>query len=192
MVKAGLFAALIALGAINLLVLSPRLGRGGQAAAVALARTVRIELVVGALALLAGGVLIGVAPAHDALQASRLLGPSREAQIGPVRLAFRVAPGRIGDDAFGVDVRDGRPGTADSPAQVLLRLSMAGMDMGTTQVETTSQDGKRYVAAGSYLAMSGIWQIEVILRRSGFDDVTQDFAVPIGLTAEDQIDTAPY
>ena len=192
MVKAGLFAALIALGAINLLILSPRLRRAGQGAGIGLARTVRIEMALGVLLLLASGVLIGVAPAHDALQADQLLGPSQQAQIGPVRLALRVAPGRIGDDAFGVDVRDGRPGVAASPAQVLLRLSMAGMDMGTTQVETSSQDGNRYVASGSYLTMAGLWQIEVILRRAGFDDVTQDFEVPIGLTAEDQTDSSSY
>ena len=34
---------------------------------------------------------------------------------------------------------------------------------------------KRFTATGSYLALAGDWKIQVILRRSGFDDVSQAF-----------------
>jgi hypothetical protein len=45
----------------------------------------------------------------------------------------------------------------------------------TTQVEATHLQGMRYTARGSYLSMSGHWQVEVILRRPGFDDVRHVF-----------------
>jgi hypothetical protein len=89
-------------------------------------------------------------------------------------MVLRIAPARVGDDEFGVDITDKRPGAADVPPTVLLRLTM--VDHGTTtQVEATHSQGLRYTARGSYLSMAGHWQVEVILRRSGFDDVRHTF-----------------
>ena len=177
LVKLGIFAALIVLGALNLLAFSPRLKRSGAAAW--LRRSVRAELALGAALLLAAGTLLAVSPARTALDAQRRLGLSEAAQSGEVSLALRVAPGAPGDNEFGIDVRDDRPGAAQADGEVLLRLSMVGHDMGTTQVVAQPGAGGRYTARGSYLSMSGLWRVEVIVRRAGFDDVRQQFDLPI-------------
>lgn len=180
LVKLGLFALLIGLGALNLLVLAPHLGwRSGRS----LRRTVGVELAVGSVLLLAVGVLTGVAPAGTALDLQHQQGVIGTIRQQGVDFMLRVAPQQIGDNEFGVDVLDRRVGAVTVPAQVVLRVTMAGHSMGTTEVATTTTDGRRYTARGSYLAMAGPWQIEVIVRRAGFDDVRHTFVVPLDGTA---------
>jgi hypothetical protein len=138
-------------------------------------------LVIGLLALLAAGVLTGGAPAFEALEAQHRQGFIETRQVDNVQIVLRVAPAQIGENEFGVDIVDQRPSAANVPATVLLRFKMTGHDMGVTQVETTTVDGRRYTTRGSYLAMGGLWQAEVILRRSGFNDVRQVFELPVSL-----------
>jgi copper transport protein len=189
--KLGLFAILFLLGTLNLLVLSPRLRRLSSRIAPWLGRSVRAELGVGLLALLAAALLTGVAPAAQALEAQQRQGLLRTASIGAVNMALRIAPAQIGDNELGIDISDTRPGAANVEPQVLVRLTMLRTNMGTTQVEAKPGAGGRYTVRGSYFSMGGLWQVEVILRRAGFDDVRQAFDLPIGeqstspLVAED-------
>jgi hypothetical protein len=125
--------------------------------------------------LLASGVMTAVSPARDALLAQRRLGILQIARMGDVQMKLLVAPGQVGDNEFGVDILDRRPGAEQVAGQVLLRFTSIDMNMGTIQVETVSQDGLRYVARGSYLSMAGAWQVEVILRKPRFDDVRKTF-----------------
>jgi uncharacterized membrane protein len=179
--KSGFFAVLLGLGAVNLLALSPRLHQARSATVYWLRRTVRAELLIGLLVLLAAGVLTGVAPAFEALEAQRRQGWLETAQVDDVQMVLRVAPAQVGENEVGIDLVDQRPGAAKVEPQVLLRLTMTGMDMGTTQVEALPQAGGRYTARGSYFTMAGLWQVEVILRRAGFNDVRQVFDLPIGI-----------
>jgi hypothetical protein len=79
-----------------------------------------------------------------------------------------------------VEFTDHRPGATAVPPEVLLRVTMLSAHaMGTQQVPTTSADGLRYTARGSYFAMAGPWELEVIIRRSGFDDVRRTFELNI-------------
>ena len=182
-VKVGLFGLLVGLGAVNLLILSPRLRTPNGSAGRRLGLTVRVEIVLGLLVVAAASVMMQVAPAHDALAASRQFGPVEWAHIGKVDLTLRVAPGQVGGNAFGVDVTDARSEAAKTPGQVVLRLwAVDHPAAGVTEVTTDTQDGKRYTAAGSYLTLAGRWKIQVILRRSGFDDVSQVFDLPVGVT----------
>jgi copper transport protein len=182
----GVFTILIiAFGAVNLLVLSPRLSSGEPAAARRLRGTVRFELILASFVLLASGVMTAVSPAREALQAQRRLGILQTARIGEVQMKLRVAPGQAGENEFGVDILDNRPGAAQVAGQVLLRINSLAMDMGTTQVETVSQDGRRYLARGSYLSMGGLWQVEVILRKPRFDDVRKTYEIQLQLPPEE-------
>ena len=183
LIKVALVCLVIGLGAVNLMILSPRLrkqadessdeGRGFR-------WTTRFELVIAVAILAAAGVLTGLSPAFSALQAEQRLGYMDEASTDQVDFVLRVAPAKVGDDEFGVDVVDNRPGADSSQPQVLLRFSLVGRNIGVTQVETTSTDGKRFTARGTYLTLGGDWQTEVTLRRPGFDDVVYRFTVPIG------------
>ena len=142
-------------------------------------RTVGLELMLGSVVLLTTGVLTGVAPAGAALDMHHAEGVVGRVRQQGVDLMLRVAPQQVGDNEFGVDVVDHRPEAARVAAQVVLRVTMEGHTMGTTEIATTTADGHRYTARGSYLAMAGPWQIEVIVRRAGFDAVQHTFALPL-------------
>lgn len=178
-VKTGIFALLFALGAANLFILSPRLREAGRPARTALRRSVRIELALGALLLLAVGVLTSVAPGFEALQERQAQGIIAAARVDGVKLLVRAMPGETGDNEIGVEFTDKRPGAAQVTPEVLLRLTALGMDMGTQQVQATSVDGLRYTARGSYFSMAGPWEVEVILRRPGYNDVRRTFELEI-------------
>ena len=177
--KTLIFALLLALGAVNLLVLSPRLKKTGSTARNGLTRTVPAEIVLGAILLLAVGVLAGVAPAWEALQAHREQGIIETTSVDGVDMLLRVVPGTGGENEIGLEFTDTRAGANAVAAEVLLRLTAAEMDMGTQQVETTSGEGVRYTARGSFFSMAGPWELEVIIRRAGFNDVRQTFELNI-------------
>jgi hypothetical protein len=110
------------------------------------------------------------------------------AQSGNVNLVLWVAPGKAGDNELAVDVSDRRVGVDATKDTALLRLQMMEANaMGVTQVETLSQDHFRYSARGSYLSMVGHWQVEVIVRQPGVNDVRHTFVImiqdPVPMTA---------
>jgi copper transport protein len=178
-IKIGLFALLLLLGGLNLFILSPRLRARGNHLARAFARSVRVELVAGALLLLAVGVMTSVAPSNTAWEAHEQQGLAQEATVGDVDLVLRVAPATIGDNEFAVDVTDRRPGAQGAASKVLLRFDMIGMQMGQLQTEAKSVDQERYTTRGSFASMGGRWHVEVVLRRAGFDDVRHTFEIDI-------------
>lgn len=178
-VKTGIFAFLFTLGTINLFFLSPRLQEEGNKARKGLLRTVRTEIALGILLLLAVGILSAVSPAFEALQAHKEQGIIETASVDGVDMLLRIMPGEGGENEIGVEFTDPRPGAAAVAPEVLLRLTATAMDMGTQQVETTSVDGLRYTARGSFFSMTGPWELEVILRRPGFNDIRQTFELNI-------------
>ena len=181
-VKLALFVMLLALGAVNLLRLSPRLRQagGGAAARRQLLRTVKVELAIAALVLLATAVLTGVAPAHQALEAHDHMAPMQNATEDGVQMTLFVVPGGLGPNAIAVDLVDGRTGAEAARAAVVLRLTMPeDPSMGTGEFVAQTSDGLRYTATGSYLSMNGTWQIEVIVRRAGFDDARHKFQMQV-------------
>jgi copper transport protein len=178
-IKIGLFGLLLLLGGLNLFILSPRLRARGNHLARAFARSVRVELLAGALLLLAVGVMTSVAPSKTAWELHEQQGLAQAATVGDVDLVLRVAPATIGDNEFAVDVTDRRPGAQDAPSKVLLNFDMIGMEMGQLQTEAKSADQQRYTTRGSFVSMGGRWHVEVVLRRAGFDDVRHTFEMDI-------------
>jgi copper transport protein len=175
-VKVAFFGLLMLLGAINLVLLSPRLAGTGTAAARGLRRTVPVEMALGVVVLLAAGVLASASPSQEALEAQRNLGFFATAKENDIELKLMVVPARAGENEFGVDLSGQLDGAQANP-RVLLRLKMASQDsMGVTQVDTQPADGQqRYVARGSYLTMEGPWQVEVIFRRDRYNDIRHAF-----------------
>jgi copper transport protein len=145
----------------------------------AFGRSVRAEVIAGALLLLMVGAMTSVAPSKSAWEAHEQLGMSQEASASDVDLVLRVAPARIGDNEWAVDVVDRRPGALAAPAKVLLRFDMLGMEMGQLQTEAKPAGAERYTARGSFTSMGGRWNVEVVLRRAGFDDVRHTFELDL-------------
>ncbi|MBK9710411.1 MAG: CopD family protein [Kouleothrix sp.] len=179
LVKLGLFGGLLLLGGLNLLVLSRRLRASGNRLARALGGSVRVELLFGALVLLAVGAMTSVAPSVTAWEEHERQGIAQTATVDNVDLTLRIAPAQIGDNEFAVDVADRRPGANDAPTKVLLRFDMQGMAADKLQAEARPASTERYTARGNFTTMGGRWNIEVVLRRAGFDDVKHTFIVDI-------------
>jgi copper transport protein len=184
LLKSGLFALLIGLGALNQLGILPHIARRGGQALRRLGQSVRVEIILGGLVLLAAGGLVSLAPAYQALQADQRTGLHERWQGDGVSMDFRVAPVQVGDNEFGVDIIDSRSGADKVTGTALLRIQAADGSTGQTQVEAKLATSHRYTARGSYLSKMSAWEVQVIWRKSGFDDVTHVFPVDLVSWAE--------
>ncbi|GAB4110244.1 MAG: hypothetical protein Fur005_15240 [Roseiflexaceae bacterium] len=176
--KIGLFAILFLLGAVNLLRHSPRMAKGKSA--IPLMRSIGIELLVAGGVLASAAVMTSVAPSQAAWAEQQQQGIANTAQVGDVGLTLRVAPAQIGNNQFAVDISDTRPGAAEAPTRVIMRFHMIGMEMG--ELETIAEPTaipNRYTAQGSYMSMGGRWQVDVVLRRAGFEDAQHTFTLDV-------------
>lgn len=190
-VKTVLFGLLVALGALNLLALTPRLASPGSKGLRWLRRTLRAELLLGALVLLASGVLAGVSPAFEALVAERRLGYAGSVRQGGMSLSLWVAPRLAGYNEIAVDISGVGRQPAGSEAEVILRASMRDHDMGVMQVQALPLGGRRYGVQGSHLAMAGNWEVEVIVRRPGANDVRHTFSLRVEAPEQDAFPPNP-
>jgi uncharacterized membrane protein len=181
LVKTALFGLLIGVGAVNQRIILPAMARSDLRAFRWLARTVPVEYGLGLLLLIAVGALMSLSPAFAALKAEQSMGYHEAYHEGPVQIDLRIAPAQPGENEFGVDVRDGRPGAVQKSPTVLLRFSMVmeGMDMGGVEATATPSGPQRYTVRGSYLPMSGDWQVQVIVRKPGFNDVQHTFTIEL-------------
>jgi copper transport protein len=173
LVKIGLLGCALALGAINLLVTTPRLARanarddataGGSGAAL-LRLTVSGELVLVASTVFAAGVLTSLPPPAAALsRASNAVG-----KVGPgpvrhnvvqagTRAVVRLEPNTaVRPMDFGVDLsRGGRPLTG---ASVVARFDMLDMDMGQESYKLSETRPGRYRRNAMPLIMVGNWGV---------------------------------
>lgn len=190
-IKLLLFGLLIGLGALNLLILSPRIAKASRPAQDWLSRTVRVELVAGGLVLVAAGFLLSISPAFDALQAQERLGSFQNWAEGEVQMKLAVAPTRVGENEFGVEIDDRRQGVEAAPPLVLFRFRPVGtFAEDATQAEAELDPGGRYAVRGSYITSAGAWQVEVILRRTGFNDVRHAFILDVQAPPEDPFELA--
>ncbi|MBM2812654.1 MAG: Cytochrome c protein [Chloroflexi bacterium] len=182
-VKLGLIFPLLALGGVNLLLLSPRLRAAsrddlGQGEVLRrLRQTVASEVTLSVLMLLAVSVMTNLQPARDAFAAQ---GISRSAQGDGIVAEVRVRPGLAAINRFDVYVTDrsGRP-IVDAE-KVALDLTMLTHDMGDTELIANPRGDGHYVTQSGALSMAGPWRIEVLVRRSGQDDARVAIQVPIG------------
>jgi copper transport protein len=177
-IKTLLFLVLIGFGATNLLLLTPRLKARQPKASTRLGINVRFELALGALLLAAVGVMTGVSPARDALLARQQMGYIGSYRQQGVEMDLWVAPRQAGDNTLAVDLR-GLPNQQGGPPSVLLRLKPLDASLGESQVEAQPLNLLRYTVQGSYLSLAGRWQVEVIVRRPGENDITHNFQVQV-------------
>jgi copper transport protein len=198
-----LLLPLLALGAVNLVLLGPRFARqagagGGQPAAATAERPQDaagrrlFRRIVGAEALLAvlvlgvTGILTGLPPASTAPGEGQ---PVREtARAGDLSVTLAVDPNQAGSNSFQVSVTDSR-GVPVAAERVDLELSHQDMEMGAREVQLVPVGAGRYEASGGYLSMAGRWQAEVRLRRPGVpagaagSEASTTFAFTVGQPA---------
>lgn len=180
--KIVIVAVMLVFGALNLLVISPRL-KAGDSALQWLGRSVRSEVGLTLLVLLVTGIMTSVAPGSSAIEQRNLQGFVREERIEDVNLRIRIAPFTVGENEFGIEIDDQRAGAADMQPNVVIRLEALGQQMGITQIEPEEASVDQYTARGAYFTVPGTWRMTVIVRKRGFDDVQTVFDVNIGTGA---------
>jgi len=181
--KLALLMPLLALGGLNLLVLSPRIAtaasRGTRTALERLTAwearlrlSVRLEVALAVALLGVVGLLTAVEPARDAL---RQQGVVRTVTAEDVRIVLRIAPGEAGLNTFDVALFvDGRP--LPDAQRVTLRFEHLQHDMGLIEQRLDPQGDGHYRALSGALSMSGPWSIQILVRRAGVEDVQAQVA----------------
>ncbi|HUG56262.1 MAG TPA: CopD family protein [Candidatus Limnocylindrales bacterium] len=179
--KLALFAAVIALAALNLLVFGPRLRavREPEAARRGLRRGALGEtaLLLGAFA--ASAFLTALAPPAQASGAAF----DETWHVDGLRVQLLVGSETPGRNRFVLRVHEGL--TPVDAQRVVLRFTMLEHDMGEQEIEMAQRRPGEYVAEASTISMYGTWQVEAIVRRTDRDDTRAAFSVPVAAPAGD-------
>jgi copper transport protein len=191
-VKILLFLLLLCLGAYNLLRISPRMnaftksrdkdeGAGSLAAGklqMAFRSTIRMEALLMVFLFIVVGCLTSLSPPlpNNPPPAG---GPYiRQGQSANVNYRLVINPGKIGENTIEVALTDisGKP--IQGADAVLVRFTMLDMAMGVQEahLQPVANQPGYYTAVGSDLSMAGLWQITLVIRRTGFDDVQISFS----------------
>jgi copper transport protein len=178
LLKFSLVIPLLLLGAANLLVARPALARAASSTTIdgrALRRrflaAVAGESLLGVAVLFVVGILVNQPPPTSAAPApgTRL---SSSAEGTTVKLT--IGPGSVGPNHFDASVSvHGKP--PPNGTQLVLRLTYADADLGTTELQTQSLGDGRYSADSSDLSSYGRWQILALVQPPFADEVRTDF-----------------
>jgi copper transport protein len=185
-IKSALFAVLIGFGAFNAFRISPRMQQlaastsredgAGSFAAGRLQRTfqraVKTEvLIVLSLLLVVGGLtsLSPPPPPNAAVANGPLI---RQGHMVDLIYRLVINPGKVGPNTFEIALTDKNGLPVQHADAVIAYFIMQDMDMGIEVLDflPIKQTPGSYGATASILSMSGHWQIELIVRRAGFDD----------------------
>ena len=194
--KVALVLPLLFLGALNLLWVRPRLRRD-TASLTWLKRLLIGEAALAVMILAAVGVLTSLEPARQV--ASRELAESRQSvsfsdTVAGDTISLEVSPGRVGSNDIAVTLTDrlGRP--ISNAEEVLVRLVFLESDLGEDTL-TASPDGEgRYLREDAQLSIAGVWQAELVVRRSDAFDARTAFrfeALSTGAAGSAAISPAP-
>ena len=191
-VKLVLFALLVALGAVNLLVITPRfknIEKGQQG----MRLTLRVELGLSLVLWVAVAVLSGTSPSFEALQAEQRMGSIGDFTQDGIQLRLWLVPGSTGENQIAADISGLAPAELNQ-ATVLFRFQKLDRDLGTTQAQASPDPAgpNRFQVRGSYFTLAGNWQVEVILRRPEINDVRSRFVTFIRTDPNDTDPANPF
>lgn len=194
--KLALLTPMLALAAFHLLRLSPRLRelasqRSAQALQVATALvdrfrlSVTLEAAAGAALVLAVAFLTILPPARDALAArkAREQGLTQAVTADDLRIRLHVRPGAVGFNRFAVELAGVRGQSVLDVERVAMRFRMLAHDMGESELILRRSGTSRYEGEGQLFSMAGPWQVTVLVRRPGRDDVRAQFRLDVPATA---------
>ncbi|MBI3978029.1 MAG: copper resistance protein CopC [Chloroflexi bacterium] len=151
-------------------------GEAGEPLRRHLRRTVGAEALLATAVLAAAAVLTSLPPARDAFGPGLIL----RGQAADLRVVVAVNPGQPAFNTFDVYLRDGAGRPVAGAQKVALIFTMVEHEMGEAEAVAGDLGDGRYLAQGLYTSMSGTWRVEVLVRRSGQDDVRTTLALPIG------------
>ncbi|MBA5775906.1 copper resistance protein CopC/CopD [Stappia sp. F7233] len=168
--KIGLFALLLGLAGLNRLILSPDIGKGEGSAARRLAGSVKLEIVLAAVVLVAASSF-RLTPPPRAIAAADRAGAS--AHLHQERAAANVVarPGRRGENRLTLDIfgADGAPLAAK---EVSLALSRGDLGLEPIKVKATADGKGAWVSDPVPLTLAGDWSVNLNILVSDFEETS--------------------
>ena len=175
--KVAIVLPLLLLGAVNLVLIRPRLARSGESG-IWLRRTVAGEAVLAVLVVAAVGVLTSLEPARQVaaregrgVEQALLFQDTAEG----ASITLEIEPGRLGPNRLTVLLEDrlGRP--IDNATGVSVRLAYLDADLGEEPRPAEPVGGGLYVLEEAQLSIAGAWQAELVVRRPDAFDARTAF-----------------
>jgi copper transport protein len=169
LIKVGVAAVLIGLGAVNRYRGIPAIERGERPATFATVLRAEVLLAVGLFVLT--GVLTSFSPQQPA-SPDRAAAPTNLVVSGSdfattMNVRLTITPGTVGPNIFRVDVTDFDTGRPLPLTSVDLRFQPEGdASVGTSSLQLAKL-GDAWQADGSQLALSGPWSVTVVVQGPG-------------------------
>ena len=183
LIKVGLFAALVTLGAVNRYRNVPRVDSPNPGVR-PLRATAAAEVAIAALIFAATGVMSELPPsASVAAAAAKPQPPAQIVLTGndfatSVRVRLSVAPGTIGPNRFSALVQDFDTGQPVAARSVALTFSLPSQpNVGTPTVPLLAEGSGVWAARATTLSMYGTWNVEVLVQQA-----QNSVTVPLRLT----------
>jgi copper transport protein len=180
-VKLLIVLSMIGLGAINLLIVTPRIKQAAAdptstpRLADRFRRIVTGEVMLGIVLLLSVGVFTSLPPARSAVSTSDL---DAATDVDDLHIALDIAPGRVGINTFAVNVTSNGQ-AVDNAKTVEARFTSANSNVAPSQAQLIGQGGGAYAIKGAYLSLPDTWQVQVVVRRDNHFDAYADFTFPL-------------
>ncbi len=176
--KLALFALVLALGAFNLLRVSPRLQRERRAGGW-LRRAVSLEAMLALAIILIVGALTRMEPARQ-VAARQGIGQERALSFSDTvegaQIDLDIEPALTGMNEIRVRLQDalGRP--IGNASEVAVDLSYLSADLGpTTLVAQAGDTPGEYIASDVFMSVAGEWQTALLVRRPDAFDARTAF-----------------
>ncbi len=167
LVKLGLILPLLALGALNLLWVRPRLA-GQDQAGTWLRRFVTVEAILAVLVLLSVGLLTALEPARQVASREGIglaRGLTFQDTVEGTDITLTVEPGQVGPNRLLVTLKDRRGNPITNAADVSLRATYLEADLGESAVSAAGSSPGQYLVEKQLLSLAGPWQVELVVRR---------------------------
>jgi len=177
---------MVALGAINLLVITPRVKQASTqqpplSAHVAdgFRRIILTEISLGLALVLSVSVFTSIPPARLTSTSPAL---SASAPADDLKIDLDILPGRVGLNTFTLKLTsNGQP--VDETKEVALRFTPTKVNVPPSEVQLTALGGGIYSAKGAYFSLPDTWQVQAVIRREAKFDTFANFNFALGATS---------
>jgi copper transport protein len=172
---------MIGLGAISLLIITPRIQRAAAdptstpRLADRFRRSVTSEVALGVVLVLSVGVFTSLPPARSASSASDL---SAVADVADLTIGLDITPGRVGVNTFAISLASNGQ-AVDNVKTLEARFTPANGSVAPSQAQLIGQGNGAYAIKGAYLSLPDTWQVQIVVRRDNHFDVYADFTFPL-------------
>jgi len=172
---------MLAMGAINLLVITPGMKKTENLAGLSdllglFRKIVTSEVTMGAVLLLSVAVLTSLPPAQTA---STLPSLTAQKNVDDLNVKVEFTPGRVGQNTFTVRVEAGGAPVTNAQ-EVRLQFTSTSGKVPPSKVQLAHQGGGVYTIKGTYLSLPDAWQVQAVVRRENKFDAYTNFDFALG------------